>query len=118
MQTRGMYAQQPVEWIAGTDVTHDFGPVARLIAIIVWKSFHLIPGQIGFAGSTPDHGPCAIARDEITPMLLHFLHARGGNIVAPRAKDAGRQALVDQIVEAIVGRVEILRTNAGVVRSP
>jgi hypothetical protein len=38
------------------DVAQHFGPLFNLLAIVVRKVFHQVPGQIGFAGGAPNDG--------------------------------------------------------------
>ena len=45
-------------------------------------------------------------------MLFHLFDAHPGHVMAPGAEDAGREALIDEICEALVRRIEIFRANA------
>ena len=51
-------------------------------------------------------------------MLLGLFDAHQRHEVAPRADDARREALVDEILKSLVGGIEILGANAGVVLLP
>ena len=51
-------------------------------------------------------------------MLLRLLDTHPLDVVTPRAHDARRQTLLNQILQSPIGRVEILRTNARVIRFP
>ena len=108
----------PVEGIGLPHIAHDGGPVAHLPAVVEGKILHQIPGQIGFAGDAPDHGPGPVAGDQVAPVLLQFRDAHPGAEISPGAHEAGRQALLDQIPQPLVGRVEIFRPHAGVLGLP
>src|SRR5882672_3117426 len=48
-------------------------------------------------------------------MLFHFLHAHPWHEITPGSNDARREALFDQITEALVGGIEVFRPNPGVI---
>ena len=54
-------------------------------------------GQVRFAGSTPNHGQCTVARDEVAPMRLRFFNPHPWKEITPGAHDARREALLGQI---------------------
>src|SRR5438477_1526044 len=89
-----------------------------LRAIIVRKTFRQIPGQIGFTRRAPDHRPATVTRNEIPPMFLQFLHAHPRHEISPRPDNARRETFIDQITEALVCRIEIVRPNPRVIGLP
>src|SRR5882672_741500 len=118
LESGRMNRQQPMIWVVCADETQHITPILRLLAVVVGKYFDLIPREIRLTRRAPQHRPRTVARDKITPMLLHFLDAHPGHVMTPRAENARREALLDEISNALVCRVEVFRPDASVVCCP
>src|SRR5205823_3122209 len=114
----GMNRDQPVKGVPLADIARDLGPTPDLCAVVVGKTLGQVVRQVRLARYAPHDRHRAVARDEVTPVLLRLLDAHPRNEIAPRADDARREALLDQVFDPAIRGIEVLRTDAGVVRFP
>ena len=81
-----------------------------------------VPGQVerhrAFARRAPDDRQRSPPRDQVPPVLFHLLLAQPRQVIAPGTHHAGHQPLLDQLENAAVRQVKILRADAGVVGFP
>src|SRR5690349_16063823 len=108
LDSRRMDCEQSMKRIGLADVSHDIAPFLGLLPVVVRKTLHLVPGQIGFACRGPNHWQRTPTRNEIAPMLFHFLDAHAREVMSPGAENARREPLLDEKLDAPVGQVEVL----------
>ena len=105
----------------GIDAAHvpaQLGPAPLLEGRVLGFRLREVIRHGTFAGQAPDHGIGSPAGDQVPPVLLQFGHAHPGQEIAPTGDDARRQAMLDQILNPQIGRIEVPRIDAGVVRLP
>jgi hypothetical protein len=100
-----------VERIRCLQVADDLRPALDHRAVVLGEILREIPRQVGLAGGAPDHGPGAVAGDEVAPVGLELVLGHPVHEPAPGADEAGGDALRDEMGEAFVGPVEILRPD-------
>src|ERR1700735_3085258 len=94
--------------VGGSDIAEHLGPIVNLLAVVVRKTFGEIVRKIGFAGRTPGAGERSISGDQISPMGFGFLDFHPGHEISPRADEAWRDTLIDQMLQPAIDSIEIL----------
>ena len=114
----GVNGDEAMKRIDFAKITHDLGPAFDLRAVVVGKPLCEIIGQVCLAGGTPHDRQGAVTRDEVAPVLFHFLHSHPRDEITPRADDARRETLIDEVSKPSIGGIEIFGSDAAVVGLP
>ena len=107
-----------MERIDAAHVPAELSPTTLLKRRVFGFRFREVIRHGAFPCQAPDDRIGSPTGYEIPPVLLQFRHAHPGQEIAPTADDARRQAMLDQILNSQIGRVEVPGIDAGVVRLP
>ena len=85
---------------------------------ILLLSLREIEGHRALPRQAPHGRKGTPPRDQITPVLFHLHHAHLGQKIAPASDDARNNAMVGQVFDTNVSRIEIGGIDPGVVSLP
>src|SRR5260221_14553204 len=93
--------------IGCSHVARDFGPAMLLGLGILLLSLREVEGHRALPRQAPNGRKRSPPRDQVTPMLFHLTHPHLGQKITPTSDNARDEAMVGQVLDTNVGRVEI-----------